>query len=257
MLIVLLIIYLIQFEITSAACVPVSCDHGKCKAGTCECYAGWEGIFCTNLTVCSQDCHSGLCVNNTCICIDGWFGQKCDKENNCPVSCISGICKESVCYCQTGWTGEACEVENNCPNTCVNGICSGDTCMCENGWTGEVCEIEVSDSETSILFIVIGSILTAFSASVGIKGYLQRRETKGQLEETKEQLRALLEKESSEFSLVINNDANDTNDSESSDNSDSPTVLSAIRKGSVRYTLSRSSSFNSPRAINIQTSDDD
>ncbi len=144
-MLIILVIYLIQIIAISAACSPPSCIHGKCNLGTCECYAGWEGNFCTNLTQCSQDCHSGLCVDNSCTCIDDWSGPKCDFENSCPVSCVNGICEGSVCYCQNGWTGVACEIENVCSEPCDKGECFTGECLCQDGYTGETCDVTVAD----------------------------------------------------------------------------------------------------------------
>ena len=257
----MLIILLIQIIAISAACSPPSCIHGKCNSGTCECFPGWEGIFCTNLTICSAPCHSGLCVADTCTCINTWSGPKCDKEDDCPISCVNGICEGSVCYCQNGWTGIACEVENICSNTCDKGECFAGECYCQDGYTGESCDVIVAEEisnakeETGTSGIVVYSVAGVIFVATWIHNYKVHKrgeEDKAHQKEVEIQLKELTNHDNSDTTLVIkmvesdeDEDEVDVEGNNINKGTSTPRILSASRIGST-YNLRMSSHIRTP-----------
>ena len=159
-------------------CIPLpGCQHGACtKSFTCQCEAGWGGMFC-NQPECEDSCAArrGVCVApGQCECQPGYRGEECG-ECAPPPGCSHGTCSEPLecaceegwrgelcdqavcaetcsaehgsctvpgeCACQLGWTGPSCDTCMPYPG-CVNGACHGEpyTCDCEPGWTGPLCD---------------------------------------------------------------------------------------------------------------------
>lgn len=156
-------------------CISDCNGHGRCAAGVCQCYAGYDGTACQtsvavcnhgssiagglctcdegwsgpkcNLRTCPFNCHAthgqGLCVNGTCACTVGFIGEVCE-HTICPGQCSRrGTCNRATgrCMCQHGYTGNDCSQET-CVGGCgLHGNCTGTTCTCDDGWTGGHCEL--------------------------------------------------------------------------------------------------------------------
>ncbi|KTF76148.1 hypothetical protein cypCar_00031086 [Cyprinus carpio] len=79
----------------SRAACPVLCSgNGQYKGGRCQCYSGWKGIECdvpSGQCMDAQCGGRGLCVTGSCICNPGFKGDNCDQESIDPHSIGLGI----------------------------------------------------------------------------------------------------------------------------------------------------------------------
>merc|ERR1711871_637296 len=131
--------------------------RGKCngKTGACECYPGYVGEACENVTECPRGCmNKGKCVTapdgrKVCQCDDPAYGYDC-ATLKCPstangVCSNNGICQNGTCYCRDGFVGAAC-AEAECPgfgNCSGHGTCKAQQCTCDEGYGGYGCETRV------------------------------------------------------------------------------------------------------------------
>ncbi|XP_028815540.1 teneurin-3 isoform X2 [Denticeps clupeoides] len=136
----------------SRAACPVLCSgNGQYARGRCECYSGWKGMECdvpSSQCVDLQCGGHGACVLGSCVCNTGYKGDNCDQVDCVDPTCSGrGVCLHGRCHCGQGWTGSLCETKSStCP-----GDCSGHgmfqtktgTCVCEANWTGTDCSTEV------------------------------------------------------------------------------------------------------------------
>ncbi|XP_051920619.1 teneurin-3 isoform X7 [Hippocampus zosterae] len=136
----------------SRAACPVLCSgNGQYTRGRCQCYSGWKGTECD---VASGQCVDpqcrghGLCLAGNCVCNAGWRGSNCDQVDCVDPKCSGhGTCHHGECHCNPGWGGISCEIlKSTCPEQCSShGTFNTDsgTCVCEDTWTGADCSIEV------------------------------------------------------------------------------------------------------------------
>ncbi|KAK7922214.1 hypothetical protein WMY93_009116 [Mugilogobius chulae] len=130
----------------SRAACPILCSgNGQYTRGRCQCYSGWKGTECdVPLSQCVDPLCGGhgLCVSGNCVCNTGHKGANCDQEV-CVVDCgPHGSCIGGVCQCEEGWAGPECE-QRDCHPRCIDhGVCREGKCDCHQGWTGEHCTID-------------------------------------------------------------------------------------------------------------------
>ncbi|KAM8848733.1 teneurin-3 isoform 2-T2 [Synchiropus picturatus] len=136
----------------SRAACPVLCSgNGQYTRGRCQCYSGWKGTECD---VASSQCIDpqcgghGVCVSGNCVCNTGHKGSNCEQVDCVDPKCSGhGTCHHGECHCNPGWGGISCEIlRSTCPEQCSShGTFSTDsgTCVCEANWTGADCSIEV------------------------------------------------------------------------------------------------------------------
>ncbi|XP_061690112.1 teneurin-3 isoform X3 [Syngnathoides biaculeatus] len=136
----------------SRAACPVLCSgNGQYTRGRCQCYSGWKGTECD---VASGQCVDpqcgghGVCVVGNCVCNTGWRGSNCEQVDCVDPKCSGhGTCHHGECHCNPGWGGISCEIlKSTCPEQCSShGTFSTDsgTCVCEDNWTGADCSIEM------------------------------------------------------------------------------------------------------------------
>jgi hypothetical protein len=113
---------------TKDPCKDVSCSHGTCIEGACQCEPGYSGSNCDVLDPCfGVDCVNGQCQNGNCNCDPGWMGANCDVPDPCfNLSCQNGgYCVNGICHCAFGWEGTNCTVP-------VSAKCHGNYSMVEN-----------------------------------------------------------------------------------------------------------------------------
>uniref|UniRef100_A0A8C2D9G8 Si:dkey-237h12.3 n=1 Tax=Cyprinus carpio TaxID=7962 RepID=A0A8C2D9G8_CYPCA len=135
----------------SRAACPVLCSgNGQYNGGRCQCYSGWKGIECdvpSGQCVDAQCGGRGLCVTGSCICNPGFKGDNCDQVDCVDPSCSShGTCLHGQCRCTSGWTGSNCETQVSlCPEHCSgHGTFQSETssCICDENWTGPDCSTD-------------------------------------------------------------------------------------------------------------------
>ncbi|XP_028996952.1 protein jagged-2b isoform X2 [Betta splendens] len=148
-------------NVSSNVCGP----QGRCVSGpagnfSCECEAGFSGIYChENINDCVDNpCRNGgTCIDGVnsfeCMCHAGWQGSLCDiNVNECRHNpCKNGgrcvdLVNDFYCECADDWKGKTCHSrESQCDaTTCSNGgTCydHGDAfrCACPPGWGGNAC----------------------------------------------------------------------------------------------------------------------
>lgn len=147
-----------------------NCRHGKCRDNqpfTCECEAGWGGIFCErDLEYCTRHkpcMHGGVCTNGglradfTCRCPKGYIGSTCEIEvpsicQHAGICRNGGVCTTSDtklgrCECAQGFEGRYCErriaTEKCASVNCKNGgsCVAGPTCACPQCFSGSDCSV--------------------------------------------------------------------------------------------------------------------
>ncbi|RXN22128.1 teneurin-3 isoform X1 [Labeo rohita] len=135
----------------SRAACPVLCSgNGQYNGGRCQCYSGWKGIECdvpSGQCVDSQCGGRGLCVTGSCICNPGFKGDNCDQVDCVDPSCSGhGSCLHGQCHCTSGWTGSNCETQLSvCPEHCSgHGTFQSETssCICDVNWSGPDCSTD-------------------------------------------------------------------------------------------------------------------
>ncbi|TRY89046.1 hypothetical protein DNTS_022164, partial [Danionella cerebrum] len=136
----------------SRAACPVLCSgNGQYNSGRCQCYSGWKGIECdvpSGQCMDAQCGGHGLCASGSCICNPGFKGDNCDQADCVDSSCSGhGSCLHGQCHCTSGWTGSNCEtLLSMCPEHCSgHGTFQTETktCSCESNWT-EICAVKCS-----------------------------------------------------------------------------------------------------------------
>lgn len=122
-------------HVTSSMCVYTGngerchnggeCIEGKGLEFTCNCAAGWTGVYCdSEIDECeSSPCQNGaVCVDKLahylCACPTGYTGVNCEEE---VMVCDDSPCANSalclmeeglpVCYCVPDFHGEKCEYQ--------------------------------------------------------------------------------------------------------------------------------------------------
>ncbi|XP_030624718.1 teneurin-3 isoform X2 [Chanos chanos] len=140
----------------SRAACPVLCSgNGQYSRGRCQCYSGWKGTECD---IPSSQCLDavcgghGLCISGACVCNAGYKGDKCDQVDCLDPFCSAhGSCLHGRCRCNPGWTGASCETQITlCPEHCSGrGTFQSETgtCVCEANWTGPDCSMEVCTTD--------------------------------------------------------------------------------------------------------------
>ncbi|XP_035525860.1 teneurin-3 [Morone saxatilis] len=136
----------------SRAACPVLCSgNGQYTRGRCQCYSGWKGTECdvpASQCIDPQCGGHGLCVAGNCVCNTGHKGPNCEQVDCVDPMCSGhGACHHGECHCNPGWGGISCEIlKSTCPEQCSShGTFNTDsgTCVCEANWTGADCSIEV------------------------------------------------------------------------------------------------------------------
>uniref|UniRef100_G3PW43 Si:dkey-237h12.3 n=1 Tax=Gasterosteus aculeatus TaxID=69293 RepID=G3PW43_GASAC len=136
----------------SRAACPVLCSgNGQYTRGRCQCYSGWKGTECdvpASQCIDPQCGGHGLCVAGNCVCNSGHKGPGCEQVDCADPACSAhGACHHGECHCNPGWGGASCEIlKSTCPEQCSShGAFNTDsgTCVCEANWTGADCSIEV------------------------------------------------------------------------------------------------------------------
>uniref|UniRef100_A0A8C6TY83 Si:dkey-237h12.3 n=1 Tax=Neogobius melanostomus TaxID=47308 RepID=A0A8C6TY83_9GOBI len=136
----------------SRAACPILCSgNGQYTRGRCQCYSGWKGTECDvpNAQCVDPLCGGhGLCVSGNCVCNTGHKGPNCEQVDCVDPTCSGhGACHHGECHCNPGWGGIKCEIlKSTCPEQCSShGTFSTEsgTCVCEANWTGVDCSIEV------------------------------------------------------------------------------------------------------------------
>ncbi|XP_048031700.1 teneurin-3 isoform X2 [Megalobrama amblycephala] len=136
----------------SRAACPVLCSgNGQYNSGRCQCYSGWKGIECdvpSGQCMDAQCGSHGMCVTGSCICNPGFKGDNCDQVDCVEPSCSGhGSCLHGQCHCTSGWTGSNCETQLSlCPEHCSgHGTFQSETstCICDVNWTGPDCSTEM------------------------------------------------------------------------------------------------------------------
>uniref|UniRef100_A0A4W4EMW3 Teneurin transmembrane protein 3 n=1 Tax=Electrophorus electricus TaxID=8005 RepID=A0A4W4EMW3_ELEEL len=151
----------------SRAACPVLCSgNGEYSRGRCQCYSGWKGTECDvpgGQCVDVRCAGRGLCVSGLCVCNPGYKGETCEMEDCAVPSCSGhGSCHHGRCQCLPGWTGPSCESHLSlCPEHCSgHGTFQSETstCICEANWTGPDCSVEVCASECSPHGVCVGGV---------------------------------------------------------------------------------------------------
>uniref|UniRef100_A0A8C6TVR1 Si:dkey-237h12.3 n=1 Tax=Neogobius melanostomus TaxID=47308 RepID=A0A8C6TVR1_9GOBI len=135
----------------SRAACPILCSgNGQYTRGRCQCYSGWKGTECDvpNAQCVDPLCGGhGLCVSGNCVCNTGHKGPNCEQVDCVDPTCSGhGACHHGECHCNPGWGGIKCEIlKSTCPEQCSShGTFSTEsgTCVCEANWTGVDCSID-------------------------------------------------------------------------------------------------------------------
>ncbi|XP_072519014.1 teneurin-3 isoform X2 [Salminus brasiliensis] len=151
----------------SRAACPVLCSgNGEYSRGRCQCYSGWKGTECdipAGQCVDAQCAGHGMCVSGLCVCNPGYKGESCDMVDCVDPSCSNhGSCLHGRCHCSAGWTGTSCETPLSlCPEHCSGrGMFQSDTstCVCEANWTGPDCSTELCAAECSPHGVCVGGV---------------------------------------------------------------------------------------------------
>uniref|UniRef100_A0A8C2H6W3 Si:dkey-237h12.3 n=1 Tax=Cyprinus carpio TaxID=7962 RepID=A0A8C2H6W3_CYPCA len=151
----------------SRAACPVLCSgNGQYNGGRCQCYSGWKGIECdvpSGQCVDAQCGGRGLCVTGSCICNPGFKGDNCDQVDCVDPSCSShGTCLHGQCRCTSGWTGSNCETQVSlCPEHCSgHGTFQSETssCICDENWTGPDCSTEMCATACTPHGVCVGGV---------------------------------------------------------------------------------------------------
>uniref|UniRef100_A0A8C2I3V0 Si:dkey-237h12.3 n=1 Tax=Cyprinus carpio TaxID=7962 RepID=A0A8C2I3V0_CYPCA len=151
----------------SRAACPVLCSgNGQYKGGRCQCYSGWKGIECdvpSGQCMDAQCGGRGLCVTGSCICNPGFKGDNCDQVDCVNSSCSGhGSCLHGQCHCTSGWTGSNCETQlSMCPEHCTgHGTFQSETnsCICDVNWTGPDCSTEMCATDCSPHGVCVGGV---------------------------------------------------------------------------------------------------
>uniref|UniRef100_A0A8C1W1X2 Si:dkey-237h12.3 n=1 Tax=Cyprinus carpio TaxID=7962 RepID=A0A8C1W1X2_CYPCA len=151
----------------SRAACPVLCSgNGQYKGGRCQCYSGWKGIECdvpSGQCMDAQCGGRGLCVTGSCICNPGFKGDNCDQVDCVNSSCSGhGSCLHGQCHCTSGWTGSNCETQlSMCPEHCTgHGTFQSETnsCICDVNWTGPDCSTEMCATDCSPQGVCVGGV---------------------------------------------------------------------------------------------------
>ncbi|XP_076877219.1 teneurin-3 isoform X2 [Brachyhypopomus gauderio] len=151
----------------SRAACPVLCSgNGEYSRGRCQCYSGWKGTECDVPSGQCVDTHCtgrGLCVSGLCVCNPGYTGESCETEDCVDPSCSGqGSCLHGQCHCLPGWTGSSCESRLSlCPEYCSgHGTFQSETstCVCDASWAGPDCSVEVCASECSPHGVCVGGV---------------------------------------------------------------------------------------------------
>ncbi|XP_030224300.1 teneurin-3 isoform X5 [Gadus morhua] len=136
----------------SRAACPVLCSgNGQYTRGRCQCFSGWKGTECDVQTAQCLDPQCGghgACVGGECVCNAGRKGNYCEQVDCMdPVCAGHGACHHGECHCNPGWGGAVCEVlKTTCPEQCSNhGTFSTESgnCVCDAKWTGVDCSVEL------------------------------------------------------------------------------------------------------------------
>ncbi|KAK2891083.1 hypothetical protein Q8A67_013726 [Cirrhinus molitorella] len=151
----------------SRAACPVLCSgNGQYNSGRCQCYSGWKGIECdvpSGQCVDAQCGGRGLCVTGSCICNPGFKGDNCDQVDCVDPSCSGhGSCLHGQCHCTSGWTGSNCETQLSvCPEHCSgHGTFQSETnsCICDVNWTGPDCSTELCATDCTPHGVCVGGV---------------------------------------------------------------------------------------------------
>ncbi len=142
---------------------PNSCSgHGSCSNGFCQCYPGYYGLDCSNITCPGSACyydedHLQHCTH---CCYDGYehMDEKTEYEAEIrKIPCqhksfmqvgeftgsTNGVCDGfGSCQCAPPFIGEDCSIRD-CKNDCsFNGYCSlefpNSRCICDDGYFGKI-----------------------------------------------------------------------------------------------------------------------
>lgn len=63
---------------SSDPCKDITCAHGSCINGECQCESGWKGADCATYDCLAACLHGGACNNNVCDCSNTLYeGENC------------------------------------------------------------------------------------------------------------------------------------------------------------------------------------
>lgn len=92
----------------SDPCENVSCDHGVCSDGECQCETGWKGADCS-VYDCDARCGHGSCFDDSCYCDLAYVGEHCET---CGVAKFYGT-YHSTATCDSFYTTYLFSIPDN------------------------------------------------------------------------------------------------------------------------------------------------
>jgi len=140
-------------------CVNNCSNQGVCEYGYCQCYDGYYGVDCSNISCpgdfcyydeitreqhCQHCCHSGYNHSDGETWIDG-IGARKSPCNHVDWGPSNGICDGyGTCQCAPPFLDDDCSIKDCKDNCSFNGWCSVEypisRCMCNPGYYGETCQ---------------------------------------------------------------------------------------------------------------------
>ncbi len=141
-------------------CVNNCSLHGDCYFGFCQCYSGYYGVDCSNVScpgtfcyydeisheqICTHACQAGYTHTDADVYVQDIAKLPCSLKN--PGE-SNGICDGfGATQCAPPFVGDDCGTKDCKSNCSFNGWCSIEypvsRCMCIPGYFGEICELKL------------------------------------------------------------------------------------------------------------------